>query len=248
VIGLTIEGLRSNGVKDFTLKIGHIGLFKALLAALDMPQRWRDRLARAFWRSDAFSKELSALSDPDRKLDAALGDGLTERSYLKMLDERGIALIGQRRPAEIVKRLQDRAADLQEEPLPPTSVDLLQSYLRQSGAMNEVLGTLETLFAKKRLALEGVIDDVRTFYKGLSTIAGSNPVVFNAAFGRHFEYYTGMVFQIERAGEGIAGQIAGGGRYDGLIRALTGGGRDTPAVGAAIHTERMLAASRRGDV
>ena len=69
--------------------------------------------------------------------------------------------------------------------------------------------------------------------------------MFGAGFGRHFEYYTGMVFQIEIEGAGMAGQIAGGGRYDGLIRALSGGKRDVPAVGAAIHTERLLGAARR---
>ena len=47
------------------------------------------------------------------------------------------------------------------------------------------------------------------------------PAQFEAGFGRHFEYYTGLVFQIEIEGGGLAGQIAGGGRYDGLIRALS---------------------------
>ncbi len=52
-----------------------------------------------------------------------------------------------------------------------------------------------------------------------------------------------MVFQIEISGAGVAGQIAGGGRYDGLIRALSRGANDVPAVGAALHTERLLAAA-----
>ncbi len=66
-------------------------------------------------------------------------------------------------------------------------------------------------------------------------------MVFEARFGRHFEYYTGMVFQIEIEGAGVAGQIAGGGRYDGLIGALSRGERHVPAVGAAIHPSAFLA-------
>jgi ATP phosphoribosyltransferase regulatory subunit len=40
---------------------------------------------------------------------------------------------------------------------------------------------------------------------------------------------------------GAKSPIAGGGRYDGLMRAA-GSGEDVPAVGAAIHSERLLAA------
>jgi ATP phosphoribosyltransferase regulatory subunit len=69
--------------------------------------------------------------------------------------------------------------------------------------------------------------------------------VFATEFGRDLEYYSGLVFQIE-AGSGQNGeQIAGGGRYDGLLEAL-GAPRPVPAVGAAVHTERLLAAVQGG--
>ena len=64
---------------------------------------------------------------------------------------------------------------------------------------------------------------------------------FAAEFGRNLEYYSGLVFQIEA--EGIDEAIAGGGRYDGLLAHL-GAPREVPAIGSAIHTERLLAAAR----
>ncbi len=64
VLALTIEAVRSSGFKSFIVKVGNIGIFSALLNALGMPQRWRDRLARAFWRPQAFGSELHALSRP----------------------------------------------------------------------------------------------------------------------------------------------------------------------------------------
>ena len=63
----------------------------------------------------------------------------------------------------------------------------------------------------------------------------------NAEFGRNLEYYSGLVFQIETSGLNDA--IAGGGRYDGLLADL-GAPREVPAIGSAIHTERLLAAVR----
>ncbi len=68
---------------------------------------------------------------------------------------------------------------------------------------------------------------------------------FAADFGRQFEYYSGFVFQIELPGRGVAGQIAGGGRYDGLLASI-GADQDAPAIGSAIHTERLLAARGSG--
>jgi ATP phosphoribosyltransferase regulatory subunit len=49
------------------------------------------------------------------------------------------------------------------------------------------------------------------------------------------------VFQVEGAGMDETEPVAGGGRYDGLLSAL-GAPRAVPAVGSAIHTERLLAA------
>ncbi len=64
---------------------------------------------------------------------------------------------------------------------------------------------------------------------------------FATEFGRNLEYYSGLVFQIEVAG--IDDAIAGGGRYDGLLSHL-GAPKEVPAIGSAIHTERLLAAAR----
>jgi ATP phosphoribosyltransferase regulatory subunit len=246
VISLTVEAMRKGGAKNFTIKAGHIGLFTALLNALEMPQRWRERLARSFWRTGAFANELAALSGSRPDLPAPPPAGaLTEEGYLKTLDARGIDFIGLRSPSEIVKRLQDKAADAREKPLAAETVRLLDAYLHIAGEAPSALDALDMLFAKSGLKLEAETAGVRAFFHGLRDIAGRAPIVFEASFGRHFEYYTGMVFQIEIEGEGISGQMAGGGRYDGLISALSGGSHDVPAVGAAIHTERLLAASRR---
>jgi ATP phosphoribosyltransferase regulatory subunit len=62
---------------------------------------------------------------------------------------------------------------------------------------------------------------------------------FATEFGRELEYYSGLVFQIEASGDKTS-PIAGGGRYDGLLRSV-GAPVEVPAVGAAIHTERLLA-------
>jgi len=247
VFALTTEAVWRSGVRSFKVRIGHLGLFKALLDGLRIPPRWRERLARSFWRHAAFARELALLSRMKTDGMPAIPDAdLTEGGLLHLLDAGGIPLVGLRRPAEIVKRLRDKAADANEPPLSPETVHLVENYLRTHGEAAAALDALKEPTDRAGLDLGSALEEARSLFTRLKTLARPAPVVFEADFGRHFEYYTGMVFQIEMEGAVVPGQIAGGGRYDGLIGALSHGEHDVPAVGAAIHTERLLAAVSQG--
>src|SRR5208337_2987279 len=216
VLTLSMEAVRRSGVKSFAIKAGHIGLFTALLNALQMPQRWRERLAHAFWRPKAFARELQSLSRPhDGKPLPVPLEALTPEGLLKNLDARGIPFVGHRRLEEIVKRLRDKAADANETPLSKDIVRIIENYLHISGSVPGAFDAIDTLLAKANLDLGGALAGSRALFQDLQAAAGDARIAFEAGFGRHFEYYTGMVFQIEIEGEGAAGQIAGGGRYDG---------------------------------
>ncbi len=65
------------------------------------------------------------------------------------------------------------------------------------------------------------------------------PYILNSRLVRGLDYYTKTVFEIwpeNNNGRQLA--LAGGGRYDGLVKLL--GGRDTPAVGFAIGLDRTI--------
>ena len=64
---------------------------------------------------------------------------------------------------------------------------------------------------------------------------------FSAEFGRALQYYTGFVFEVVTKDLGPRSPVAGGGRYDHLLKAVGAPGH-VPAVGAAVHTDRLLAA------
>jgi ATP phosphoribosyltransferase regulatory subunit len=71
---------------------------------------------------------------------------------------------------------------------------------------------------------------------------GLNPRRFHfaAGFGRELEYYTGFTFQIEADTPLGPVSVAGGGRYDNLLSDM-GAPVAVPAVGCAIHTDRLKA-------
>ena len=65
-------------------------------------------------------------------------------------------------------------------------------------------------------------------------------VVVDLGVARGLAYYTGFIFDVEIDGPDGVLSLGGGGRYDGLVRAL--GGDDTPALGFAYTLESVAAA------
>ncbi|MBR4904009.1 MAG: histidine--tRNA ligase [Selenomonadaceae bacterium] len=85
-------------------------------------------------------------------------------------------------------------------------------------------------------------DDCREHFntlKNFLTAAGIEFTVDNRLV-RGLDYYTKTAFEIQYAPLGAQSAVAGGGRYDGLIKEI--GGDDTPAVGFAAGLERILLA------
>jgi ATP phosphoribosyltransferase regulatory subunit len=254
VLALILEAVRNSGLKGFQIRTGDLSLFSDLLNALPIPQRWRERLIHHFWRPGSFSAALQRLTRgsatlPDTgiaELAASLdtADRLTaENQVADFLDRENITVLGVRNIGEIAERLLSAAADMREAPLSRDVIALVESYLTISGPPAEALAAIEALTKEAGLSLDRAITSCHRRHKlMLEAGIGLDSVIFDADFGRDLEYYSGFMFQLELPGRGKSGNIAGGGRYDGLLRSI-GAGYDIPAVGSTIHTERLLAAT-----
>ncbi|MFL1876580.1 ATP phosphoribosyltransferase regulatory subunit, partial [Hansschlegelia beijingensis] len=64
---------------------------------------------------------------------------------------------------------------------------------------------------------------------------------FSAGTGQGLDYYDGLVFELARPGGGEP--LGGGGRYDGLLKAL-GAKQPAPAVGFALWLDRFEETAR----
>ncbi|MDA7947349.1 MAG: ATP phosphoribosyltransferase regulatory subunit [Hyphomicrobiaceae bacterium] len=255
VTALAVEAVRDAGLETFSIRIGDLGLFAALVQALDIPDRWRLRLHHFFWRPPVFRNLLRQLSTvPAGEMNdaeaALLGTlDLDDRSESEArvaahLEKDGIPLEGTRSLSEITERLLDRAADAKQQPLSDAAVKLFESYLAVSAPARAALERIERETKEAGLGMGEALSAAHARLDRLSEAGiDLDAATFSAEFGRDLEYYTGHVFQIEIPGRGRAGHIAGGGRYDDLLQGL-GAPQPTPAVGSAIHTERLLAAVR----
>jgi histidyl-tRNA synthetase len=71
-----------------------------------------------------------------------------------------------------------------------------------------------------------------------STLTAMNvPFTIDKRLVRGLDYYTRTTFEIQTGSLGAQSAVAGGGRYDGLVKAL--GGPDTPATGFAVGFDRL---------
>jgi ATP phosphoribosyltransferase regulatory subunit len=251
VVLLVADAVRSAGLKQFRFRFGDIALFFALLDALSLPERWRLKLRHYFWRPPAFHALLSRLAKgktpdsdgPVAEFAATLlaqAPSHAEELVANYLEANNLSLSGNRTMSEIIERLLDHAADLRAEPLPRDVAAVIDYYLAVEASPREAIDRIALIGQGAGIDLGLALYMLSRRFdlleeRGINVEAAS----FATEFGRELEYYSGLVFQIEVAGDKTS-PIAGGGRYDGLLRSV-GARAEVPAVGSAIHTERLLA-------
>ena len=258
-LALMVEALAAAGLKraQLHLKFGDLELVRALLAALDMPAHWRARLQAKFWRPAAFRAELKRLTENPaghaRTLPPALLAALAptapreaEAVLAAHLEAAGLEPFGARSVAEVAEQARAMMDDAYTVPLPAATAGLIESYIAIEVACRGASAQIAALAAHAGIDLKAPLARFDARLDRLEALGlDLNHATFSGDFGRSLAYYTGFVFEITAPGLPDLSPVAGGGRYDGLMR-LAGSPVDVPAVGAAIHTERLLAAIAGG--
>ena len=246
IMALAMQSLTDCGLTSVDAKMGDLALFSALVDGLALPAPLSARLKRHFWRPDYFRDLLKRLADggdTGGALVRVLG-GLPEAEARAVLRDvfavAGVKPQGTRSPEEITERFLEKAADASAARLPRTAAELLTGFLDISAPAPDALIRIRALAKAGNVDLDATLE---AFSRRLDLLRqrGLDPsrITFSAQFGRNMEYYTGFVFELwGRDAQGPV-QIAGGGRYDGLARAL-GAPVGIPAAGCAIRTERLL--------
>ncbi|EPX86383.1 histidyl-tRNA synthetase [Rubellimicrobium thermophilum DSM 16684] len=182
-------------------------------------------------------------ADPDRH---AAGRGIALRAIDKLdrLGEGGVrALLGEGRRDESgdFTRGANLAAD---------QADVILAFVRARGADGAAtLRNLEALCGRSRMGAEGIAE-LAQIAELLDALGLADRVILDPATVRGLGYYTGPVYEAELTFEILGedgqprrfGSVAGGGRYDDLVKRFTG--ETVPATGVSIGVDRLLAALR----
>ena len=214
--------------KKIQIKVGDVGLFKKLINSLDMPERWKLRLIRHFWRPKYFNELLERLEN-NSDIESVTFDTDKKRFYeMKKMDQDKV--IAGRSVEEILKRFDKKIKDPRAFTEGEQIVKIIKSFLKINCKLSQ-LDEVLLKFAKKNDLKKNIFKDFKSI-KNLKKL--NQEIIFITNFGRNIEYYTGIVFEVFSKKK----EIARGGRYDDLLKSL-GAKKNIPAVGAAINLNNI---------
>ena len=231
--------------RELAVTLGDQTIFEAVLAALGLPRGWRMRLARAFGSSEMLAAALADLASPTRG--AALAEPAASlvlagdadalaRHVSEAMDAAGFSPAAGRTPAEIARRLIEKA-ELRSVRLSAEAFEALKTFLAIDVPLDRATAALQDFAARSGLSLGAALDGFAA--RAAAIEAHGLPVKkirYDAAFGRPLDYYTGLVFEISIAGASRV--LAGGGRYDRLLT-LLGAKQPIPGVGFSVWLDRV---------
>ena len=228
VIKTILNSAKNIKSKKIQIKIGDIGLFKSLINSLDMPERWKLRLIRHFWRPKYFEELLKRL-EKNSDIDSVTFD-TDKKRFFEMKKMEQAQVIAGRSISEILKRFDKKIKDPRSFNEGKKIVKIIRSFLKINCQLSKLDNKLQD-FAKKNNLKKNIFKE----FKSIQNLKKLNQEVkFITNFGRDIEYYTGIVFEIFSGTK----EIARGGRYDDLLKSL-GAKKDIPAVGAAINLNNI---------
>ena len=214
--------------KKINIKVGDISLFKRLINSLEMPERWKLRLIRHFWRPKYFEELLKRL-EKNSDVDPVTFDADKKRFY-EMKKMKQDHVVAGRAISEILKRFDKKIKNPRSFSEGQKIVKIIRSFLKINCNLSKLDEELLDFAIKNNLK--------KNIFKEFKSIENlkklKKEVNFITNFGRDIEYYTGIVFEIFSGKK----EIARGGRYDDLLKSL-GAKKNIPAVGAAINLNNI---------
>ena len=250
IASLASNGLAAMGVETHTLRVGHLGVINDLLDSFELSESAKLFVVSRINDLKAGRADAAGLGAEARSLGlvrngfdsdvtsvlVSLGPDAARELIDGMMSGSTASSMGRRTTDEVVGRLlrkvrtADRADRLEEalrvagevvcvEGEPPDALERARAIGVRSERLNQVAELTD------RLAKDAAVD---------------RRVVVDLGVARGLAYYTGFIFDVEIDGPDGVLSLGGGGRYDGLVRAL--GGDDTPALGFAYTLESVAAA------
>lgn len=250
MLALALEATAQFGLAAPEILMGDVGLFAALVSAIDLPAAWKRRLVKDFNRAETLEHDLdrlvvdaagrpeyqgvlSALAGADRRGAHAL--------IMDLLSIAGITAVGGRTVNEIAERFLDQAALTTTTRVPQEMRSVIQRFLAIAGEPDDAAAALRALCSDAKIDMESALDlfESRTGFLAARGMDVSR-IHFSTSYGRGFDYYTGLVFELHDPTRRVERQLVAGGRYDGMLSRL-GSTAPIPAVGFSVWIERLAA-------
>ncbi len=239
IMAMAVNGVRALGLDDWKLVIGHTGLTRRLLSPFNLDERTERWLLRQLNTPGRLAKE--------RPLEAEVSSGShDERMWSEdhtqiVLDalmdttQRGMTM-GGRTHQEITQRLLQKRRRATDQQQVNAALSLLERWAAINAPPEQALEQIRALVHVEDQESQQLLDDWQDSFTLLSAYDIREKVVVQPHIVRSWDYYTGIVFEIRSSTGDL---LAGGGRYDELVK-LVGGRGSVPAIGFAYYFDTLL--------
>ena len=249
ILSLGLEATAQHGLARPDIRMGDVGLFSALVGALDLAPAWKRRLIKDFNRKTSLAQDLDRLTlgamnkRPEYQgVLAALAGSDPKAAHAlvtDLLSIAGITAVGGRSVGEIADRFLEQAALGASASLPQETRILIERFLAIAGDPDEAAADLRALAADAKVDIASALDlfESRAGFIAARGIEVSS-IRFATAFSIGFDYYTGFEFRLHDPAGRVEQPLVAGGRYDDLLTRL-GSKTPIPAVGLGAWVERL---------
>ena len=230
IVNTILKAIGTIKIKKIIVNVGDVSLFRQLIESLKIPERWKLRLIRHFWRPKYFKDLLNRL-ETNSDIDPMAVDFDKKRfSEMKKLNQNQ-EIVG-RKISEILSRFDKKIRDPRSFAEGKKTAKIIREFLKISCPIGQMDKSLKFFLKKYNIEKSVIKNELPS--KSLSN--SGYKIIFSTNFGRDIEYYTGMVFEISASKN--KQEIARGGRYDNLLKSL-GSKKSISAVGAAINLNNL---------
>ena len=250
IIAMAMEGLLSVGARDPAVTVGHVGLVWDVLRPFGLSGRVNLFLVNSMGKLTVGADGVQQVRDE------SVGIGLLNEAAARLQGmsangrDEALALVsavlgetstsnnsftgGSRTREEIAERLARKLTQADDPERFDEALDLLSALAKLKGSPGDVYATAKDVLrsaGQDASPLQGLGDVVDSALA--EGVAEANLRV-DLGLTRDIAYYTGMVFDVTAGGQ----TVGGGGRYDGLTRAL-GSDVDVPSLGFAFNVNAL---------
>ena len=253
IMHLAWSGLARAGLAGCTVRVGHLGAVNALLAEHDLSEAAKLFIVgnlRPLKEGETDVEELKLRAQNAGLLRERAEDGIggeagtmdlqaAQEVVRRVVADPSASRMGQRTPEQIASRLLRKMRRAHDPGVFEAALEMVDELARVEGAAGPALDSLREA-AGGAAARCGAYDELARLVDALAARGVPDDAVsLDVGLARGIAYYTGAIFEMYAGPEG-GPSLGGGGRYDGLVRALGGG--DVPAMGFAYNMESVLEA------
>ncbi len=254
VLGMAWRGLREAGLQGHRMRVGHLGALHGVLAAFGLSDSAMLFIIGGIQDLKSGHADVDGLTRQAREIGllrdghgaatgmdpATIGAEATRALVQRVLAGSISGPVGRRTGEEIAGRLLRKVQTADRPENFEAALDLAAELAPVEGPRDNALRR-----AREIVAAEGMpqtpFDELDALFDALaSNGVDESRTILDFGLARGISYYSGVIFELVHPALPVGLSLGGGGRYDGLVKAL--GGDDVPALGFAYGLEQVVQA------